>query len=224
MISPFKHLTGPIQRTKLDQPPEQLFFIFHGWGADGQNLLDIAEALSHDFPTAEFHLPNAPFLCEENTSGYQWFSLSYQSKKALLVGAESVAPSVEHYIREKTQHANLDHTKVGLLGFSQGAMLAKHLALTCPNLCGVVIAYSGKLIDIPENIVQNIPPILLIHGDEDLVIPVEAMVESFHTLRDLGIATDAYRMAGLEHGINQAGLELGHNFIKHHFGLGKQYE
>lgn len=219
MIRPFRQLTGPIQRTKLDLPAEQLFFIFHGWGADGQNLLDIAEALSHDFPLAEFYLPNAPFLCESNTSGYQWFSLSDQSSKALLDKAENIAPSVEHYIREKTQSTNVDYKNVVLLGFSQGAMLAKHLALTRPNLCGAVVAFSGKLIDVPENIIQEVPPIILVHGDEDLVIPVEAMVESFHTLRDLGVTADAYRMAELGHGINQAGLELAHAFVKEHLGL-----
>jgi phospholipase/carboxylesterase len=221
MIRPFKQLTGPIQRTKLDLPAEQLFFIFHGWGADGQNLLDIAEALSHDFPLAEFHLPNAPFLCEANTSGYQWFSLSDQSSKALLAEAESIAPSIEHYIKEKTHAANIDYKNVVLLGFSQGAMLAQHLALTRPNLCGAVAAFSGKLIDVPQNIIQEAPPMILVHGDEDLVIPVEAMVESFHTLRDLGVTADAYRMAELGHGINQAGLELAHTFIKEHLGLGE---
>lgn len=221
MIRPFKQLMGPVQRTKLAQPAEQLFFIFHGWGADGQNLLDIAEALSHDFPLAEFHLPNAPYLCESNTSGYQWFSLADQSSKALMSEADSIAPSVENNIKEKTQHANIDYKKVVLMGFSQGAMLAKHLALTRPNLCGAVVAFSGKLIDVPKVIVQNVPPMILVHGDEDLVIPVEAMVESFHTLRDLGITTDAYRMAELGHGINQAGLELAHTFIKEHLGLGE---
>ena len=219
MIRPFKQLAGPIQRTKRDLPAKQLFFIFHGWGADGQNLLDIAEALSHDFPLAEFHLPYAPALCEANTSGYQWFSLSDRSSKALLDQAENIAPSVEHYIREKTQSANVDYKNVVLLGFSQGAMLAKHLALTRPNLCGAVVAFSGKLIDVPENIIQEVPPIILVHGDEDVVIPVEAMVESFHALRDLGVIADAYRMAELGHGINQAGLELAHAFIKEHLRL-----
>ncbi|MCP5322870.1 MAG: dienelactone hydrolase family protein [Candidatus Paracaedibacteraceae bacterium] len=219
MLRPHKQLTGPIQRTKMDTPPEQLFFLLHGWGADGANLLDIALSLSHDFPHAEFHLPNAPLTCEASENGYQWFSLSDESTSALLQAAESTASIVENYIREKTKQAQLDHTKVVLLGFSQGAMLAKHLALTRPNLCNVVAAYSGKLIDVPENMIADRVPMILIHGDEDIIIPVEAMVESYNILKELEFPVDAYRMVDLGHGINQAGLELGHQFIKKHLGL-----
>jgi phospholipase/carboxylesterase len=221
MIRPLKHLTGPVQRTKMDCPPEQLFFFLHGWGADGQNLLDIALSLSHDFPKAEFHLPNAPYACEANTQGYQWFSLSDESPEALLSEVEAVSAIVEKYIREKTEHANIDYKSVILLGFSQGAMLAKHLALTRPNLCGVVAAYSGKLVGVPTTLSEERVPMILIHGDDDLVIPVEAMVESYYTLKELGVTADAYRMSELAHGINQAGLELGHRFIKNHLNLGE---
>lgn len=221
MLKPIKHLTGPVQRTKLDCPPEQLFIFLHGWGADGQNLLDIALSLSHDFPKAEFHLPNAPYPCEANIKGYQWFSLSDESQEALMSGVEEAAKITEHYIREHTQHANLGYKNVILLGFSQGAMLAQHLALTRPKLCGVVAAYSGKLIGVPEVLSEERVPMILIHGDDDLVIPVEAMIESYHLLKELGVPADAYRMADLDHGINQAGLELGHRFIKEHLGLGK---
>lgn len=222
MIRPFKHLTGPVQRTKMGCPPEQLFFFLHGWGADGENLLDIALSLSHDFPMAEFHLPNAPYPCEANTQGYQWFSLSDESHETLLEQVEDVSDIVEHYIREKTEHAHINPKNVILFGFSQGAMLATHLALTRPNLCGVVTAYSGKLVGVPAVTTDERVPMILIHGDDDLVIPVEAMIESYHTLKELGVPADAYRMAGLAHGINQSGLELGHRFIKEHLKLGEQ--
>lgn len=217
----YKQLTGPMHRTKTGEPPKQLFFLLHGWGADGSNLLDIALALSHDFPEAEFYLPNAPYLCEANTAGYQWFSLADESTIALLDEVEAVSGIIENYIRDKTTHVNLDHTQVVLFGFSQGAMLAKHLALTRKNLCAVVAAYSGKLIDVPKNRADQNVPMILIHGDEDLVIPVEAMIDSYKLLKNLGATVDAYRMVDLGHGINQAGLELGHHFIKQHLGLGE---
>lgn len=221
MTRPLKQLTGPVHRPKTDCPPEQLFFFLHGWGADGQNLLDIALSLSHDFPKAEFHLPNAPYLCEANTQGYQWFSLSDESTEALLSEVEAVSTTVENYIREKMEQTNIHYKNVILLGFSQGAMLAKHLALTRPNLCGVVAAYSGKLVGVPAVITDERVPMILIHGDDDRVIPVEAMIESYHTLKELGVTADAYRMAELAHGINQAGLELGHRFIKEHLKQGE---
>lgn len=216
MLRPHKQLTGPIQRTKTNTPPQQLFFLFHGWGADGANLLDIALALSHDFPEAEFHLPNAPYPCEANTAGHQWFSLSDESTDVLLQQMELISDIVEAYVREKTALAQLNHTHVALIGFSQGAMLAKHLAITRPKLCQVVASYSGKLIDVPQNMTKERVPMVLIHGDEDLVIPVEAMIDSYTKLKELKFPVDAYRMADLGHGINQAGLELGHRFIKQH--------
>lgn len=216
MLRPQKKLNGPIQRMKSGNPPKQQFFLFHGWGADGPNLLDIAEALSHTFPDAEFHMPNAPELCENNTSGYQWFSLRDDSTPALMSGVESAAKIAEGYIREKSKEANVDASQTVLLGFSQGAMLSMHLALTRPRLCSVVTAYSGKLIDIPREKVDTPPPIMLAHGDEDIVIPVEAMIEAHRQLKDLGVKVDGYRMADLGHGINQAGLELGQRFILDH--------
>jgi phospholipase/carboxylesterase len=216
ILKPQKQLSGPVQRSKTGNVPQQLFFFFHGWGADGANLLDIALALSHDFPDAEFHLPNAPELCEAHIGGYQWFSLSDESIDALLNGVESAARIAESYIREKTEQAQLEHTNVILFGFSQGAMLAKYLAMTRPKLCQVVAAYSGKLIALPKTVQDKHVPMILIHGDEDLVIPVEAMIESYQSLKELGFDVEAYRMINLGHGINQAGLELGHQFIKKH--------
>jgi phospholipase/carboxylesterase len=221
MLQNHKLLTGPIQRTKTGEHPQQLFFLLHGWGADGSNLLDIALALAHDFPYAEFHLPNAPYPCEINESGYQWFSLSDESTHTLLNEVEMAADTVEAYIREKTEQAQLNYTKVVLLGFSQGAMLAMHLALTRQDLCKVVVAYSGKLIDIPSGAINHHVPIVLIHGDDDLVIPVEAMIDSYKALKNINVPVEAYRMVDLGHGINQAGLELGHRFIKQQLGLGE---
>lgn len=216
MLRPQKKLNGPMQRTKSGNAPKQQFFLFHGWGADGANLLDIAEALSHTFPDAEFYLPNAPEFCENNTSGYQWFGLRDESLSALMQGVEEASKIVEKYIREKSSEANVGPENVILLGFSQGAMLSLHLALTRPNLCSVVTAYSGKLIDVPDKIIEMLPPIMLAHGDEDIVIPIEAMIESFHRLKDIGVKVDGYRMADLGHGINQAGIELGQKFILDH--------
>lgn len=216
MLRPQKKLNGPVQRTKSGALPKQQFFLFHGWGADGPNLLDIAEALSHTFPDAEFHMPNAPELCDNNTSGYQWFSLRDESADALMSGVEKAAKIAEHYIREKSSEANLAAQDVVLLGFSQGAMLSMHLALTRPDLCSVVTAYSGKLINVPDSTVATPPPIMLAHGDEDIVIPVEAMIEAYQHLKKLGGKVDGYRMADLGHGINQAGIELAQKFILDH--------
>ncbi len=216
MLRPQKQLNGPIQRTKSGLLPKLQFFLLHGWGADGSNLLDIAEALSHTFPDAEFHMPNAPELCENNTPGYQWFSLRDESSEALMSGVGTAAEITERYIREKMLGANLDGSKSVLLGFSQGSMLAMHLALTCQDLCSVVVAYSGKLLDKPKNKAESLPAIMLAHGEEDIVIPIEAMVETFNALKELGVTVDGYRMADLGHGINQAGIELGQHFILQH--------
>lgn len=221
MLRPYKELSGPIQRTKTSEPPKQLFFLLHGWGADGGNLLDIALALSHDFPEAEFFMPNAPYECENNQSGYQWFSLDDENVSKLQAGANIAADILVNYIQQKTQQANLSWENVVLLGFSQGAMLAKHIAIHTQNVCKVVVAYSGKLIAVNTDLLNKDVPMILIHGDEDEVIPVEAMIDAYHELKDLGFAVDAYRMANLGHGINQAGLELGHQFIKQNLNIGE---
>lgn len=220
MLKPYKELSGPVQRSKTGEPPRQLFFLLHGWGADGGNLLDIALALSHDFPDAEFLMPNAPYPCQ-NGIGYQWFSLDDADPDKIESGANMALDIVSNYIQQKTKQANLTHENVVLLGFSQGAMLAKHIAIHIPDICSVVAAYSGKLVSVDESSMQNDVPMVLIHGDEDDVIPVEAMIDSYHRLRDLDFTVDAYRMAELGHGINQAGLELGHQFIKQHLGSGE---
>lgn len=216
MIRPHRTLSGPVQRTKSGSSPQQLFFILHGWGSDGTDFLDLAISWSHDFPNAEFHMPNGPDVCSQNPSGYQWFSLESSDPNSMLQGAERAAQIVEDNIAEICKNLQISSQNVVILGFSQGGMLALHIGLTRPHICKAVACYSGQLIKLPNKIEEEKIPILLIHGENDDVIPIESMLETHSQLKKVGIPLEAYRMINLGHSINEAGIDLGCNFFKQH--------
>jgi phospholipase/carboxylesterase len=214
MFRPHKQLSGPVQNPRSNRQAEQLFFIFHGWGADGGNLLDIGVSFSYAFPDAEIHLPNGIEPCSANPNGHQWFNLESWDKKALTPGVEKAAILVTEYIRETSEHAGIDAKNIVLIGFSQGAMLAIHLGLTQPNLCNSVVAFSGHLIQFPDQVIADPPRCILIHGEEDDVVPVELMKESHKVLKEKGITVEGYCMDNLGHSISQEGLDLATQFLQ----------
>lgn len=217
MFRPHKHLSGPVINHKTNGKVDKLIFIFHGWGADGANLIDIGYSFSVLFPEAEIHLPNGIEKCPECPSGFQWFNLASRDPQEMYKEAERAAILVEEYIKETAEHANISWENIVLVGFSQGAMLSLHLALTRENLCSSVIGFSGYLVHCPTQIVSNPPAVILIHGEEDDIIPIDLMKQSHAALKARGVEVDGYCMENLAHGINQEGLELASQFIQNHF-------
>lgn len=187
-----------------------LVVLLHGLGADGNDLISLAPLLAPLLPDTAFVSPHAPFPCDMAPMGRQWFSLQDRDPDVLLEGVAGVTPSLNAFLDAELEKRGLADDRLALVGFSQGTMTALHTALRRPRACAVVVGFSGALLK-PEILGEEIasrPPVLLVHGDADPVVPFEAMAIAEEAMGLNGVPVAAYARPGLGHGIDQEGLQL----------------
>jgi phospholipase/carboxylesterase len=200
----------------------QLVVLLHGVGANGDDLIGLAPALAAALPGAAFVAPNAPEPYDMAPFGYQWFSLRDRRPQPLLLGVQAVAPVVNAFLdAELERHGLADH-QLALLGFSQGTMIALHVAPRRPRALAGVLGYSGALIG-PDRLPQAVlsrPPVFLVHGEADEVVPVQAMYAAVAGLQAAGIPVQWSLRRGLPHGIDPDSIAHGAAFLAAAFAVG----
>ncbi len=205
---------------------EQLVVFLHGYGADGNDLIEIGRQLQPWLPNTAFVAPNAPEPCAMSPMGRQWFDLTFQRKNERWIGVNHAAPALDAFLDEELARYNLDPSRLALVGFSQGTMMALHVGLRRKTAPAAIIGYSGILVfdedrgpeSLREEIVSR-PPVLLVHGEEDEVIPAQALMFSTQMLAELEVPNQWHLSEGLGHGIDGEGLRQGGLFLVQNFGL-----
>jgi phospholipase/carboxylesterase len=218
MPGPFD-LSGPSLPPASGAAAKQLVILLHGYGADGNDLIGLAPHWGRLLPDAAFVSPHAPFPCEFGPFGRQWFGFESRDTAALFAGAQAAAGFLNGFIDSELARHGLDPSRLALVGFSQGAMMALHVALRRPQPVAAVVGYSGALIA-PERLAAEItarPPVLLVHGDADQVVPYSALAAAREALEAAGVPVTAETRPGLAHGIDDAGLALGGRFLQRAF-------
>lgn len=196
--------------------PQSLVILLHGWGANGRDLLGLAPLYARMLPDTVFVSPDAPFVCDANPMGFQWFSLSGASSMSRLQGTQQAAPIVDSFITEQRAKYDIPASKTALVGFSQGTMMSLYTGPRYPEKLAGVLGYSGALIWEPDtdfNSLQKLP-IHLIHGDADNVVPVAAYHNARAELEKAGIPVTGEVTPGLMHNIDEAGIASGAQFLK----------
>ena len=208
-------LTGPRRDPVSGESPRQLIVFLHGWGADGNDLISLAPGWSARLPTAHFVAPHAPQSCEANPFGRQWFSLADTDPAVMSAGAARAAPMIDQFIDQELARFDLSDDRLALVGFSQGTMMALYVALRRPRACAAVVGYSGALVgsETLAPAIRSRPPILLVHGDADPVVPVSLLPMAADALERLAVPVRTYVVRGLGHGTDPSGLELGVEFL-----------
>lgn len=198
--------------------PKQLVIFLHGVGADGNDLISLAHEIGPHLPDAQFVSPNAPFPCDMAPMGYQWFSLQDRDPHKLLQGARTAAPILERYIQDQLSMYNVPRDKLAIVGFSQGTMTALHALLRDPRGCAAIVGFSGAMIgsNTLADEIQSKPPVCLIHGDMDDVVPFEAMALASEALDEVGVEHETHTCENVAHGIDPQGLLAAINFLKKH--------
>lgn len=212
-------LSGPGQKPASGGEPKQLVVLLHGVGADGDDLIGLAPHWARMLPEAEFLSPHAPQPCDMAPFGYQWFSLLDRSPEKLLAGIRETAPLVDAFLTEAMVSRGLAPWQVALVGFSQGTMMALHVAPRRAQGLAAVLGYSGALVGgdlLPRQIISK-PPVQLIHGQADDVVPFQAMAASAQALSAAGIEVGTAARPGMGHGIDPEGLMLGGRFLVERF-------
>ena len=206
-------LTGP--SVAAGGTAKQLVILCHGYGSDGNDLISLAPHWQRLLPDAAFIAPNAPERCDGNPMGYQWFPITRLDPSEIARGVTAAAPLLDRFIDEQLKLRGLDGSQLALVGFSQGTMMALHAGLRRTVAPACIIGYSGALA-VPERLGAEVtcrPPILMIHGDADDMLPVSRMHQAVQALGEAGLPVQWHVSEGLGHGIDPTGLELGGRFI-----------
>lgn len=202
----------------------QLVVFLHGYGADGHDLIAIAREWQRWLPDAVFVAPHAPDRCMQSPSGRQWFPLTFRDPDERWRGVVEARPALDAFLDAELDHNGLDDARLALVGFSQGTMMALHVGLRRRGRVAGIVGYSGMLVDpsgsepSPDVATQR-PAVLLVHGDADQVIPIEALVMSADRLGEADIPCEWHLSQGVGHGIDPAGLRHGGLFLRRCFGL-----
>ena len=200
---------------------DSLVILLHGYGADGNDLFGLAQALAPHLPNTAFRSPNAPERCAVNPMGYQWFPISWldgSPEAEMKAGAERAAKTLHAYLDEALDEEGLTHDRLAVVGFSQGTMMSLNVVLRRPEPVAGLVGFSGRLVEIDgTGPVTAKPPVLLVHGDQDEMVPVESVHEARAALADEGIDVSWHVSRGVGHGIAPDGLSLALEFIKRGF-------
>jgi phospholipase/carboxylesterase len=214
-------LDGPSHGPQAGGRPGHLVILLHGYGADGNDLIGLAPVLAPLMPDVVFHAPNAPYPCEGNPMGFQWFGISRLDPEVAAVGVRSAAPFVERFLDDTMAKYGLDESKTVLIGFSQGTMMALHVGLRRRKQLAGIVGFSGMLAapDALEVEIASKPPVLLVHGDSDEMLPAVLTQRAAHTLQENGVQVGVHIATGIGHGIDQTGLSHCARFVLDAFKL-----
>lgn len=215
-------LEGPYIKAQSGQT-KQVILLLHGYGADGNDLISLGETLKMVFSDADFIAPHAPFMCQVNPFGREWFDL--RDWEASLFGdqeyllqmfdrTKNARSILNQFIDEVLAENNLQESNLAYLGFSQGSMMALATALNRTNPCAGVLSYSGGFVCRDKSYVKSRPPIYLVHGEDDEVIQYQAMEKTAQFLQSVSIHPQTLLCEHTPHSISQEGLEAGARFLK----------
>ena len=213
-------LDGPRFDPRSGGPAKQLIVLLHGLGADGQDLIGLAPFWAEALPDAAFVAPDAPEACDMGPYGRQWFSLQDRTPAIMAAGARAAAQGLEAFIDAELARLGLPPTALALAGFSQGCMMALYAGLRRAVPPAAILGYSGALLA-PEALATEItgrPPVLLVHGEADDIVPPQATHLASAVLRAAGVPVEAISRPGLAHGIDEAGLTAGRRWLEAAFG------
>ena len=197
----------------------KLVVFLHGYGADGKDLIDLANPFGMALPNAAFISPDAPYPCAMSPQGRQWFPI-----EEIPNGAISASLGLLDLIENEAKKLNLTFKDVILIGFSQGAMMSMQCLLINHEQLGAIIGYSGALreenIEAANDQILNgkhkfaDTPILLVHGEKDEIVPIQSLERSKILLNKIGFNVQTLSRQNLAHGIDPEGISKGMEFLK----------
>lgn len=208
---------------------KQLVVFLHGFGADGNDLIALGQDWQDLLPETAFVSPHAPEPCAGAPMGRQWFELTFRSPDERWRGVNKAHPALDAFLDAELTRHNLGPESLALVGFSQGTMMALHVALRRPQPLAAVVGYSGMYVtpesaDGPDKAraeIRSKPPVLLVHGAQDDLIPAQALFVSANLLAAADVPVQWHLSPNVGHGIDGEGLRQGGEFLAKAFSKAK---
>ncbi|WP_099827302.1 alpha/beta hydrolase [Oceaniglobus indicus] len=203
---------------------ERLVVFLHGYGADGADLLGLADPLMPHMPGTAFLAPNAPERCTGNPAGFQWFPIPWidgSSEEEAEAGMRAAVDDLNAWLAATLADEDVEPECLIVVGFSQGTMMALHVVPRLEDEIAGVVGFSGRLLQ-PEALADEAvsrPPVLLIHGDLDEVVPPDSLPAAASALQEAGFDVYAHVMKGTGHGIAPDGLSVALGFMREQLDL-----
>ncbi len=210
-------LDGPRWGPASGAAPRQLVVLVHGLGADGHDLIDLGPQWGKALPDALFAAPDGPEPNGSAPFGRQWFDLWDRSQAELAAGVAAAAVDLLGFVEAERIRLGLSPDAVALMGFSQGAMVCLHAGLRRAVPPRAILGFAGALLDPALPALASPPPVLLVHGEADQVVPPAASRLAAQTLRGAGVAVELVTVPRLGHGIDDTGLSAGALFLQRAF-------
>lgn len=194
---------------------DHLVVLLHGYGSDGNDLIALAPHFKPILPNAIFVAPNAPQPCAINPMGFEWFPLDLDRDISRLTGIGATRPLIAGFLSDLWAQTGLSADKTILIGFSQGAMIALDSGLRLAEPLMAILSFSGGLVA-PEEIsaeLKSKPPVCLVHGDRDDVVPPAMSLAGAKALEGLGVRVKLHLCEGAGHTIAADGLAFAQRFV-----------
>jgi phospholipase/carboxylesterase len=209
-------LDGPRLAPLSGTAPDALVVLIHGYGSNGDDLISLARAIQPALPNAAFVAPNASSQIPNMAAAYQWWPIETFSMAERAAGAAGAAPVLDAFLTAETETAGLPSDRVLLVGFSQGTMMALHVGLRRLKPVAGIIGISGMLVapDQLETDIRSRPPVLLIHGTDDEVVPFRSMDLAKTALTAADVSVETHVSPGVGHSIGQDGLATATAFAR----------
>jgi phospholipase/carboxylesterase len=191
-----------------------LVVLLHGYGANGDDLIALGDAWQGALPDAAFVAPNAPETIPGMYGGLQWFALTLRDPSEYWRGVSAAQPALDRFLDAELARYRLAADRLVLVGFSQGSMMALHVGLRRATAPAGIVAYSGLLAG-PEQLGETKarPPVMLVHGEADDLIPVEALHMAREVLAGAGLPVEWHVRPNLGHGIDPEAQWMAGHFI-----------
>jgi phospholipase/carboxylesterase len=213
------------RREPISGETRSVVVFLHGYGANGADLLGLADPLGEHLPDTLFIAPDAPEACAGSPMGYQWFPIPWidnSSEEEAERGMNSAVEDLNAFLDALMVDEDVLPEQVVLFGFSQGTMMSLHVAPRREDAIAGVVGFSGRLLS-PESLADEVvvrPPILLVHGDADDVVPVQSLPDAADALQKAGFEeVFAHIMKGTAHGIAPDGLSVALAFMRDKLNL-----
>jgi len=214
-------LTTTIVKPEMDIPIKNAVILLHGYGGDGKDISMLALNWKRFLPNTIFLCPNGPEKCPINPSGYQWFDLTKDDPQYILEESKKAEKKLQQYIGELKIKYDLKSSQVCLSGFSQGCMMSINLGLTSFENYNCIVGFSGKIIN-KEDLSKRITSptkILLLHGDQDLVVSPTFLLEAKDFLIRNNVEVKTRMINNCEHHIPVEASSEALNYIKNNFNI-----